>query len=94
MVDDTRRLEAALGSGIKVIEANEQKTLIVQRRCVRAGRTLAVGTVLTRDDLVVLRPAPLDAVPAQSVADLVGRTLSRDLVLGEAVSWADLAPST
>jgi N-acetylneuraminate synthase len=94
MVDDTRRLEAALGSGIKVIEANEQKTLIVQRRCVRAGRALAAGTVLTRDDLEVLRPAPLDAVPAQSVADLVGRTLSRDLVFGEAVSWADLAPAT
>ena len=90
MVDDTRRLEAALGSGVKVIEANEQKTLIVQRRCVRAAHSLAAGTVLTRDDLVVLRPAPLDAVPAQSVADLVGRTLARDLVAGQHLSWSDV----
>ena len=90
MVDDTRRLEAALGSGVKVVEANEQKTLIVQRRCVRAGRALAAGTVLTRDDLVVLRPAPLDAVPAQSVAELVGRTLAHDLVAGQHFTWSDV----
>ena len=94
MVDDTRRLEAALGSGIKVVEANEAKTLIVQRRCVRAARSLAAGTVLTRDDLEVLRPAPADAVPAQSVKLVVGRVLSRDLLLGEAVSWDDLVPAT
>jgi N-acetylneuraminate synthase len=94
MVDDTRRLEAALGSGIKVVEANEVKTLIVQRRCVRAARSLAAGTVLTRDDLEVLRPAPADAVPAQSVKLVVGRVLSRDLLLGEAVSWDDLVPAT
>jgi N-acetylneuraminate synthase len=90
MVDDTRRLEAALGSGVKVIEENEQKTLNVQRRCVRAAHSLAAGTVLTRDDLVVLRPAPLDAVPAQSVADLVGRTLARDLVAGQHLTWSDV----
>ncbi len=90
MVDDTRRLEAALGSGIKVVEVNEQKTLIVQRRCVRASRHLPAGTVLTRDDLVVLRPAPLDAVPAQSVSALVGRTLSNDLVAGQHFTWSDV----
>ena len=90
MVDDTRRLEAALGSGVKVVEANEQKTLIVQRRCVRAAHALLAGTVLTREDLVVLRPAPLDAVPAQSVAELVGRTLSRDLAAGQHFTWSDV----
>jgi N-acetylneuraminate synthase len=91
MVDDTRRLEAALGSGVKVVEANEQKTYIVQRRCVRVARDVAAGTVLTRDDLEVLRPAPADAVPAQSIDQVVGRALTRDLVLGEAVGWEDLA---
>ena len=90
MVDDTRRLEAALGSGVKVVEANEQKTLIVQRRCVRAARSMTAGTVLTREDLAVLRPAPLDAVPAQSVAELVGRTLSHDLVAGQHFTWSDV----
>jgi N-acetylneuraminate synthase len=73
-----------------VVEANEQKTLIVQRRCVRAAHALLAGTVLTREDLVVLRPAPLDAVPAQSVAELVGRTLSHDLAAGQHFTWSDV----
>ena len=94
MVDDTRLLEAALGTGSKVIEQNEQKTVVLQRRCVRASRALTAGTILTRSDLEVLRPAPADAVPAQSVGQVVGRALSRDLVLGDAVRWEDLAPAT
>ena len=92
MVDDTRRLEAALGSGVKVVEDNEQKTYIVQRRCVRSGRDLPAGTVLTRDDLSVLRPSPAGSVPAQSIDQVVGRVLLRDVVFGEAMRWEDLAP--
>lgn len=92
MVDDTRRLEAALGSGVKVVEDNERKTVVLQRRCVRTARGLRAGDVLSRDDLVVLRPAPADAIPAQEVGLAVGRVLTRDLVAGEHVRWDDLSP--
>ena len=91
MVDDTRRLEAAMGSGSKVVEDNEQKTAVLQRRCVRVARDLPKGTVLVRDDLEVLRPAPVDAIPAHEVGGAVGRVLTRDLVSGEDVKWADLS---
>ena len=90
MVDDARMLETALGSGSKGIEANEDKTVVLQRRCVRAARPLAAGTVLAREDVVVLRPAPLDAIPAHEVGLVAGRPLGRDLVEGEDISWADL----
>ena len=90
MVDDVRMLEAALGDGEKKIEDNEQQTIILQRRCVRAARDLAAGSTLGREDLEVLRPAPTEAVPADEVSDLVGRTLRRDLILGEALTWSDL----
>jgi N-acetylneuraminate synthase len=93
MVDDTRRLETALGNGIKGIEANEQQTVVLQRRCVRAARNLTAGSVIDRSDLEVLRPAPAEAVPPQSVALVVGRTLTRELVAGEHLVWEDLAPS-
>ena len=83
MVDDTRMLEAAMGSGVKEVEANEQQTVVLQRRCVRAARDLAAGTVLTRADLVVLRPAPREALPAHAVDDVVGKTLAVDLVAGQ-----------
>ena len=90
MVDDVRMLEAALGDGEKKIEDNEQQTIVLQRRCVRAARDLAAGSTLGREDLEVLRPAPTEAVPADEVSDLVGRTLRRDLILGEALTWSDL----
>ena len=94
MVDDTRRLEAALGSGIKVVEDNEQQTVVLQRRCVRMARALGAGSVVTRSDLVVLRPAPVDAVPAHEVGLVVGRAVARDLVVGEHVRWADVTTGT
>lgn len=93
MVDDTRRLEAALGTGVKVVEPNEQKTAVLQRRCVRTARPLIAGATLAREDLVVLRPAPADAIPAHEVAMVVGRVLGRDLPAGERVTWEDLAPA-
>ena len=91
MVDDTRLLEAALGDGRKKVEDNEQETVVLQRRCVRAARDLSPNTVLTRDDLVVLRPAPREAVPAHDVTALVGRTLATALTAGQEVQWSDLA---
>jgi sialic acid synthase SpsE len=90
MVDDTRLLEAALGNGSKEVEANEQETVVLQRRCVRAARDLPAGTVLIRDDLEVLRPAPREAVPAHDVALVVGRSLTKALVAGQDVRWSDL----
>ena len=69
MVDETRLLEAAMGTGVKGVEDNERETVVLQRRCVRAARDLPAGTVLIRDDLEVLRPAPVEAVPAHEVGE-------------------------
>jgi N-acetylneuraminate synthase len=91
MVDDTRRLEAALGSGSKAVEDNERKTAVLQRRCVRSARDLHKGTVIVRDDLEVLRPAPVEAIPAHEVGLVVGRVLTRDVAAGEDIRWADLS---
>ena len=91
MVEDTRLLEAALGDGSKRVEDNESETVVLQRRCVRVAHDLPAGHVLTRDDVVVLRPAPREAVPAHDVGAVVGRTLSRSLVAGEQVAYKDFS---
>ncbi len=91
MVEATRLLEAALGDGRKRVEENEQETVVLQRRCVRAARDLAAGTSITRDDLVVLRPAPRGAFAAHELELVVGRTLAVSLSAGEDVTPADLA---
>jgi len=91
MVDRTRDLERALGDGVKRVEANEQETVVIQRRCLRATRDLAAGTVLAEGDLEPLRPAPSDAVMPFRLHEAVGRTLGRALPEGEYLKWTDLA---
>jgi N-acetylneuraminate synthase len=90
MVDAARMLEAALGTGVKCVEDNERETVVLQRRCVRAARDIPSGTVISRDDLEVLRPAPADSIPAHDLALVVGMTLGRALETGQDLQWSDL----
>jgi len=90
MVDRTRELEAALGTGVKKVEENEKETVVLQRRSVRTRRDLKAGTELSRELLDVLRPCPSDAVSAHRLNDVVGRQLTRDVQAGEHLRWSDL----
>lgn len=93
MVDRTRELELALGSGEKRVERNEQETVVLQRRAVRAARDLAAGATLSREDVEVLRPCPSDAVDASHVGAVVGRRLLAPRAQGEHLRWSDLLSS-
>lgn len=90
MVDRTRELENALGTGVKQVEENERETVVIQRRAVRARNDLAVDTVLTNEHLTVLRPCPLDGVPPYCLDKLIGKRLRRDISAGEHLRWIDL----
>lgn len=83
MVERTRELEAALGSGNKRIEPNEQETVIIQRRSVRATHDLPAGTAITREMLEVLRPAPADAIFPYDLESAIGKVLTVDLPSGQ-----------
>jgi N-acetylneuraminate synthase len=87
MVDRTRELELALGSSIKRVAENEQETVILQRRCLRAKRDLPAGHVLTSDDLEALRPAPADGVFPYDLSRIIGKKLVKPLKFGEHVTF-------
>lgn len=87
MVDRTRELERALGSGVKTVEPNELATVVAQRRCLRTATDLKAGTILTRDLIDVLRPAPHDAIFPHQIGTVIGRRLSVDLPAGEYLKW-------
>jgi N-acetylneuraminate synthase len=90
MVDRTRELELALGSGDKRVEDNERDTVIVQRRCVRAAEAIPGGTVLGRAHLDVLRPAPADAILPSDISRVLGLRTRADLPKGRELRWTDL----
>jgi sialic acid synthase SpsE len=87
MVDRTRELERALGSVQKRVEENEKETVILQRRCLRARHDLPAGTVLARDHLAVLRPAPPDSIPPYEIERVLGSRLRSGLPSGEHLRW-------
>lgn len=87
MVDRTRELEHALGDGDKRVMANEQETVIVQRRCLRAARDIPAGFILAREDIDVLRPAPRDGIAPHDIDRVLGARTRRVLVAGEHLRW-------
>jgi len=90
MVSNTRQLERSLGSTQKFVAGNEVDTVIVQRRCIRAGVDLKAGTVLTRDMLDILRPATAGAIRPDQLDDVIGTRVLQDIPAGKELCWTDL----
>ncbi len=89
MVDRTRELERALGSADKHVAGNEENTVIVQRRCLRAARDIKAGEVLSRDMIDVLRPATPGAIKPNEIPQVVGTRALRDIPFGQELRWTD-----
>lgn len=90
MVDRTRELEAALGTGLKKVEENELQTVVLQRRAIRVVNDLPAGHVLTREDLTVLRPAPAGALLPYQIDEAIGRSLREAKSHGQHLNFGDL----
>jgi sialic acid synthase SpsE len=90
MVDRTRELERALGSANKRVAENESHTVIVQQRCLRAGRDIKAGETFTRDMIQVLRPAPPDAIRPYDIEAVIGLRAMVDIPFGETLLWSML----
>jgi sialic acid synthase SpsE len=90
MVENTRRLERALGSTEKSVAENEQQTVVVQRRCLRAGRDIRAGEVFTREMIDVLRPAAPGAIQPYEVDAVIGTQAIVDIPFGKELRWTML----
>ena len=87
MVDRTRELEQALGSGDKRVAENERATIVVQRRCLRAARDLSVGEMLHREDIAVLRPATPGAIMPNELEMVLGARTIAEIPNGAELRW-------
>ena len=91
MVDRCRELENALGNGVKRVEDNEQDTVIVQRRSLRARADFLQSHVIQRGDFEALRPCPSDALTPAEIRNIIGKTLQRDICSGEYLRASDIS---
>ena len=88
MVKATRQLERALGSGDKFVADNEQETVVIQRRCLRAARDLQPGELISREMVDVLRPATKGAIQPYEVDDLIGLKVLERVSAGQELRWS------
>ncbi len=78
-----RNVERALGTGLKGPTPREAANRIPARKSIVAARDIAVGTVLTTDDLAVKRPG--SGVSPMRWDEVIGRTARRDFVADEMI---------
>ena len=90
MVDRTRELEYALGFPEKTVSENERETVVLQRRCLRAGRNIKAGEHITREMIDVLRPAEIGAIEPAAIEGVIGKVALRNLEPGQALRWTFL----
>lgn len=90
MVTATRQLERALGSAEKFVTPNEQETVIVQRRCLRAARSIQAGEVFTREMIDVLRPATPGAIQPFEIGTVIGKRAAVELAAGQELRWTQI----
>jgi N-acetylneuraminate synthase len=90
MVDRANELFRALGDGIKKVEKNEEESIGLQRRSIRAGQDLPAGHLLERDDLSLLRPIPQNGLPPYRLTEVIGKKLIRPLKEGDCVLFNNL----
>ncbi|HKG96293.1 MAG TPA: N-acetylneuraminate synthase [Pyrinomonadaceae bacterium] len=77
LVHGIRRIEAALGTGIKRPAASEASNAAVARRSLVAGRDIQAGSVLTADCVSFKRPGT--GLPPKMLERVVGKTMRVDL---------------
>jgi sialic acid synthase SpsE len=90
MVSEIRNLNQALGSPQKRIAAEEETTVVLQRRCLRAAKDIQADEEISDEDMVALRPAPDNSLDPKHREIVLGRTASTHIPKGDYFSWTKL----
>ena len=80
MIESSRLLETTLGDGIKKVMNNEKESIIVQRRAIRVKKNMFKGQILTKSDLVFLRPCPNDAISPADLESVLNKRINKDKI--------------
>lgn len=85
MVRAIRDAQDALGDGVKRMAPAEADLYVTARRSLFAARAIEPGTVLTADDVAILRPGT--GLEVRDVDHVIGRTARRRIERHEPLAW-------
>jgi len=91
MVQAIRRVESALGDGVKRAMPSEIDTRRVARKSLVAARALRTGERLAAADVTSKRPGT--GISPAELPRVLGLRLTRDIAADEVISWEALARS-
>ena len=90
MVDASLELYYSLGDGNKRIEKNEEDTAMVQRRGIYVTKSLKAGHILSKEDLIALRPIKIDGIQPYEIDLLLGKKLIKNIESDSHLTWKDV----
>jgi N-acetylneuraminate synthase len=85
MVDETRRLERALGDGNKKIEKNEILTSYIQRRSYYSVREIKKGEKIKKDSVFPLRPYLKNSISPNNEKLILNKRAKKNIKKGECI---------
>ncbi|GAA0029538.1 pseudaminic acid synthase [Bradyrhizobium ottawaense] len=88
LVNDCKSAWAALGSVRYGMTQSEQASIRF-RRSIYAVKPIKAGQRLTPENVRVIRPG--FGLPPKHLPDIIGRTATRDIAYGEALTWSAIA---
>lgn len=91
MVLETRNLEKSLGDGKKKIEFNEKKSVIIQRRAIRASKLIKKGEVINSNNIVFLRPCPKNALSPSKIKSIINKKAKKDILNGDLITLKSIS---
>ena len=87
LVRDVYEASAALGE-VRFGPSEREKASLVFRRSLRFVADMASGDVITTENVRSIRPS--GGLPPDDLFTLLGRRVTRNIILGEPVSWTDI----
>ena len=90
MILRSRELERSLGSLNKKIEYNEKDPAIVQRRSIHSNKILKKKHLITKKDLIFLRPSPKGSLEPYKYKKIIGKKTKKLIKKNSIIKLKDL----
>lgn len=85
LVERIRTAQELLGTGKKEMQEGERKIAGQVRRSIAASRDLKMGEVIRVEDITWVRPG--EGIPPGRESKVIGRTVAREVVRGELITF-------